>query len=334
MSAKPPLPPLLLPPACMRASPLQPPTPHLHEVGLQGEPDPTAALAAERSFQSGSSTGRRLLSGGRRLHTFRWWRQLLGGQAVQSGTGAEPRRSSAASQPAVQAFDGASNQPAAQRLVAVRPPAASTAAVITAAMRNLDSPAVDGSASQPPSPMDGPGGAAANGGSSQQPNGAAANIANGAAAGGPAGGIANGAAAVPAAVPAAAAAGAAPEGGQPPFNGACPPTNAHHHTAHHALPACCQFCRACPKFHAHQTPPVSSHSTKDRFNLARPDPPGTPPHPRCAAAGQTAANQKSKLLLLKSSIDPGKTLNWRAGSDVCTQWQGVKCNAQGLVQEM
>lgn len=44
--------------------------------------------------------------------------------------------------------------------------------------------------------------------------------------------------------------------------------------------------------------------------------------------------QKENLLLLKAAIDPDNLLNWSPATDVCTQWEGVTCNAQGLVQEI
>ena len=64
--------------------------------------------------------------------------------------------------------------------------------------------------------------------------------------------------------------------------------------------------------------------------------PSAHPTARAAAAQAppTAARQEQELLLLASSIDPKGALDWRANTDVCTQWEGVKCNAQGLVQEM
>lgn len=178
------------------------------------------AIDEQYNQSSSGSAGRRLLSGRRHLHTLRWWRLLLGGHASPGGSrqGGNPAQSSsAASQPAVQAFDGSPGQPAAQqRIVAVRPPAPSTNAVIAAALRNLD-----GAAGVEPLPTK----AAASNGGSQQANGGAAGAANGAGAaqaGAPAAAAGAGPAA-PAAPAVAAAAAPVAEGGQSPHSGACPP---------------------------------------------------------------------------------------------------------------
>jgi hypothetical protein len=225
----------------------------------RGQEPASAATAQHSDWAANSAAGRRLLLGGRQLHTFRWWRQLLGGQAAAASSqqGTEPDRSIGAAQPAVQALDGSSGQPAAQRLVAVRPPAPSTAAVIAAAVRNLGAPLVaDGQPTQLPA---GPGEATTNGGITQ-PTGAAAAVGGAADAATAGGGAVDGAAAGAASGAAAAVAGAAPEGGQPPFNGACPPpTPAHHtlpttHSCVHLLPA------AELPTTRHGPPPSSRHS--------------------------------------------------------------------------
>jgi hypothetical protein len=57
------------------------------------------------------------------------------------------------------------------------------------------------------------------------------------------------------------------------------------------------------------------------------------PPPRAGAA-PTPASQRANLLLLQAAIDPAGILNWSPATDVCTQWEGITCNAQGLVQEI
>ncbi len=52
----------------------------------------------------------------------------------------------------------------------------------------------------------------------------------------------------------------------------------------------------------------------------------------------TKAGQREQLLWLQDVIDPSNRLlqgqgAWGSSPDFCT-WRGIKCNADGLVQEM
>ena len=64
----------------------------------------------------------------------------------------------------------------------------------------------------------------------------------------------------------------------------------------------------------------------------------SPPSLRAAAVVPTKAGQRQQLLWLQDVIDPSNRLlqgrrAWGVRPDFCT-WRGIKCNADGLVQEM